>query len=320
MLITDLRHFDGVELDDHAPAAARRLAAHLRAVVRAATALPSEGRPIAVPCRRRPGRVPCGGPILAAVWADPPTVQWGCAACEDGGMISGWKGTADDLSPDPADEPLRVAALVSEDAYKAMLGCTFLDRSCERVVSTAEPVGGRIELCATAGEWEEFRDALAAEANHVRRPRQRRLDAAIRELEDALDPLAGSSRSGAPPAVAREIPELTRLAAEREVTDFCDRRVPPRARHQVRLDVETQGVTITMVERRLPYDANGPVDPDAWTRVPIAQLRWSADRLWRLYWCDAELRWHLDRGAPPTPDVVALLRRVDDDPSAVYWG
>ncbi len=320
MLITDLQHFDGVELDDRAPAAARRLAAHLRAVVRAATALPSPGRPIAVPCRRRPGRVPCEGPILAAVWADPPTVHWGCAACEDGGMISGWQGTADDLSPDPADEPLRVAVQVSEDAYTAMRGCTFFDRSCERVVSTAEPVGGRIELCATAEEWEEFRDALAAEANHVGRPRQRRLGAALRELEDALDPPAGDGRSGAPPAAPPEIPELTRLAAERELRDFCDRRVPPRARHQVRLDVETQGVAITVVERRLPFDGNGPAHPDAWTRVPVAQLRWSADRLWRLYWRGAELRWHLDMGAPPTLDVEALLRRLDEDPSAVYWG
>ncbi|MDB5068039.1 MAG: hypothetical protein JWM18_4473 [Chloroflexi bacterium] len=256
---------------------------------------------------------------MVAVSDRPPTVHWGCVSCEDDGVISGWKGTACDLSPDPADEEMTVAVVVSEDAHRALLGCLYLDRVCERVVHSAEPVRGGIELCATETGWEEFRDAVAAEANHASRPRQRRLDQVLRELEEALELTGRQPRPGAGCAAAPDIPELTRLAAERDVATYCELRVPLPARHQVRLELETRDGTLTIVERRVPFDAGGPVEPAAWTRAPVAQLRWSDAHVWRLYW-RGRGRWHLDTGAQTTPDVAALIRRVTEDPALVYWG
>ena len=116
------------------------------------------------------------------------------------------------------------------------------------------------------------------------------------------------------------IPELTRRAAEREVTAYCERRVPLRARHQVRLEVEVKGQSLTIVERRVPFDASGPVDHAAWTRLPVAQLRYGGDGLWRVHWRDAGQRWHPDSDARPAPNHDPLLRHIDADQSAVYWG
>jgi hypothetical protein len=277
VLITDLQDLSGVEFDEHAPAPARRLAAHLASVVRAATAVPcSSGRPTVVRCRRRPGRIACEGPIMVAVSDHPPMVHWGCVSCEDDGLISGWKGTACDLSPDPADQEVTVAAVVSEEAYRVLLGCLFLDRVCERVVHSAEPVRGGIELCATEDGWEDFRDAVAAEANHASRPPQRRLDQVLRELEEALELTGRRPRPGSGSAAARDIPELTRLAAERDVATYCEQRVPPQARHQVRVELETREGTLTIVERRLPFDAGeagGARRLDAGTGRAAAMVR-----------------------------------------------
>jgi hypothetical protein len=321
VLVTDLRHFDGIELDLDAPAPARRLYEHLASIVRAATALPSTGRRTAVRCRRRPGRTPCTGRIVIGLSDDSPTVHWVCPSCRDEGIISGWQGTPADLSPDSADEGRRTAAAISEEAYEALRSCVFLDRSVERVVHTAEPVvHGDVRLCATDEEWEDVRDAVAAEANHASRSRQRRLDDVLRQLEAALRPSARGRRHAPGASVAQDIPELTRLAAARDVAAYCEQRVPLPARHQVRLEFEVKAASLTIVERRVPFDASGPVDHAAWTRLPVAQLRYGGDHLWRVHWRDAEERWHLDRGARPSSSLDPLLRHIDADTDAVYWG
>jgi len=50
VLVTDLRHFEGIELDPGAPAPALRLATHLRRIVRAATVFAGRGiQPTALP-------------------------------------------------------------------------------------------------------------------------------------------------------------------------------------------------------------------------------------------------------------------------------
>jgi hypothetical protein len=51
------------------------------------------------------------------------------------------------------------------------------------------------------------------------------------------------------------IPELDLARIRR----FVEARVPPRARHQVRLEVDVQGTAVTIVERRAPWRADiGP--------------------------------------------------------------
>jgi hypothetical protein len=76
--------------------------------------------------------------------------------------------------------------------------------------------------------------------------------------------------------------------------------VPPHARHQVRLDVEVEGICATIVERRAPWRAD-------WTRLPIAGLRYSPTHAaWMLFW--------RDRNLDP------LLAEIDADPTAIFWG
>jgi hypothetical protein len=73
-----------------------------------------------------------------------------------------------------------------------------------------------------------------------------------------------------------------------KIRRFAQGRVPPRARYQVRLEVDVRGHAVTIVERRAPWSPT--VGPD-WTSHAIAQLRFNrGTRLWSLYWRDASER------------------------------
>jgi|SRR5580704_13108973 hypothetical protein len=104
----------------------------------------------------------------------------------------------------------------------------------------------------------------------------------LRELEDALE-LIGGVLVNVRFVAIQEIPELTRLATEGDVAAYSEQRVPPPARHQVRLELkETRDKMLTIVERRLPFDSPGLVDPAIWTWAPVTQLWWSGDHLCHL--------------------------------------
>ena len=99
------------------------------------------------------------------------------------------------------------------------------------------------------------------------------------------------------------------------VRQWAQERVPDKVHDQVRLDVETQGPTITIVERRPPQPGLG----SEWTRRRIAQLRYDPSaELWTLCHSDAYQRWHVT-DLPPTPDVRVLIDEMERDPDGVFW-
>jgi hypothetical protein len=42
--------------------------------------------------------------------------------------------------------------------------------------------------------------------------------------------------------------------------------------------------------------------------------------VWTLYWRDSDGGWHVYRDIPPTATIDDLLREVDRDPTAIFWG
>ena len=103
-----------------------------------------------------------------------------------------------------------------------------------------------------------------------------------------------------------------------KIRRFAERRIPPRARHQVRLEVEVHGSVVTIIECRAPWS---PTIGPEWTSYPIAQLRFNRSTpLWSLYWRDAEVRWHRYEGIHPAAHVDPLLVEIEADPMARFWG
>ena len=76
------------------PAPARRLADYFGSIVSSVCCHPPN-IPIlsGLKCRRRPGRRPCTGLIIAIIAPDTNEIRWQCSACADHGVISGWRGS-----------------------------------------------------------------------------------------------------------------------------------------------------------------------------------------------------------------------------------
>lgn len=111
------------------------------------------------------------------------------------------------------------------------------------------------------------------------------------------------------------IPSTIRAAADASLARFCATHLPVNMRAEVRLEAAWRGDTVTLIERRAPWDGRG----GEWTSLPIAQLRHTPDRVWRLYWQRSNGRWH-ELEESPLEDIGRALRVIGRDPDGVFWG
>ena len=110
------------------------------------------------------------------------------------------------------------------------------------------------------------------------------------------------------------VPELDLARIRR----YCAGRIPARVAHLVRLEIDVDGRSVTILECRPPWSPD--MGPD-WTRFPIARLRFIASQSeWTLYWRDGNLRFHRYLQIEPSRDVGALLAEIEVDPIAIFWG
>ena len=200
MFVSDLRHFMGMPED--APGPAIRMAEHLTAVVRAATAGPSGLAWVsALGCGRRPGRRPCRGRMVVFRADLPAPIEWRCDSCGDEGVISGWEGSYADLRRPRGgrSRTTKPEVRVADEVMVALRDLRLLDTDCERMAfaARADPDGvdpGRpgAFLDADAEDLDELIGFVAAEANHENdRRRQKRLDSAFNALSEAMEDLDG---------------------------------------------------------------------------------------------------------------------------------
>ena len=99
---------------------------------------------------------------------------------------------------------------------------------------------------------------------------------------------------------------------------YCEQRVPPRVRDEVRLEADVDARAVTVMECFPPWREG---DGSEWTRRGVARFRYTAKHEhWTLYWSDSNQRWHKYDFATPTSDVLALLDELDRDPTCIFWG
>ena len=113
------------------------------------------------------------------------------------------------------------------------------------------------------------------------------------------------------------MPGLPELDIAR-VRRWCEQRVPPHARDQVRVECDIGTGQLTILDCRPPWHQD--TSPE-WTRLPIARLRYTpATKIWTLYWRDHNLCFHRYDQLKPSHDISNLLREIDHDPIAIFWG
>lgn len=110
-----------------------------------------------------------------------------------------------------------------------------------------------------------------------------------------------------------------REAALSAVEVFCDSRIPEEHRDELRLECSRRGNSITLVERRPPW--NPELMGTEWTSMKVAQIRYDPlSESWTLYCCDRNERWWPYDEIGPSTSVDPLLAEIDTDPTGIFWG
>jgi Protein of unknown function (DUF3024) len=100
------------------------------------------------------------------------------------------------------------------------------------------------------------------------------------------------------------------------VARWCDEKVPAFVRNQVRIEYQVRAATVTLVERRVPWNAMNTPYGNEWTSRSVAQLRFTHGEL-QLWWPDRNTRWHPTEDVPASASVVSLLAALDDPQRAL---
>ena len=187
MLVSDFSHF--MDMPNDVPGPARRLAAHLAAIVRAGSARPvGVGETSAVGCTKRPRRRPCDGFVMVFRHGNG-EIAWSCEVCGDEGLITGWEGSPSDVSglDDGYVNGVPVAVVMSRAMFDLLGEVTVLDPGAELLIARARGTSEGVVLVGPSDAFDELVGDVASEANAATdRRRARLLDGACAVLEAAL--------------------------------------------------------------------------------------------------------------------------------------
>ena len=100
------------------------------------------------------------------------------------------------------------------------------------------------------------------------------------------------------------------------IAKYCADKVPAHVRKEVRVELETRGRSVTIIDCRPPWDGGtGP-----WSRLKVAQLRYRPEsRDWTLHCRDRNEKW-LDYLDGFSGTAAELLAEIDEDPTCIFWG
>jgi hypothetical protein len=188
--VTDVREFARAQ-EANESAAAPPPGAIVREIVEAATSRRVEGSwGSAVRCIALVRGKTCGARIHVRR-AERGRIAWACVACSEAGVITGFEGTAFDLSRYvPRKRKLRVWGLEDEDR-DVLLAATSWIPSLRAVLARAQPVDtvpGLVRIEATVAELDQMY-TLVDDLSDVTRGRRKleRLDGLRASLSTAID-------------------------------------------------------------------------------------------------------------------------------------
>ncbi len=94
------------------------------------------------------------------------------------------------------------------------------------------------------------------------------------------------------------------------------RRPPPHLRAKIDLGFRLSGQSIELVEIRPRWQGT----PGETTETPIAKATYvMAQKLWKVYWQRADLKWHSYPGAPTVKSAEQFFEIVGEDEHACFF-
>jgi len=110
--------------------------------------------------------------------------------------------------------------------------------------------------------------------------------------------------------------EFTRKQVEEKLGRFCESRIPPHVRGEIRLTFSFWKDSVILYEERPHWR-----EPEVWTKMKIARMDFDeASRGWTLWAYDRNDRplFYIDLDANVSLDDV--LSEIDTDPTGIFWG
>jgi hypothetical protein len=108
------------------------------------------------------------------------------------------------------------------------------------------------------------------------------------------------------------LPEIELHRVNKLLTKFCEQRVPPEVRDQIKILFTIKGNKVILVESRPYYN-----DPTKWSEMPVAQFEYTeTTRQWSLFGYDRNDR----RLLVAKGSLEKLIQEVDKDSTVIFWG
>jgi hypothetical protein len=110
--------------------------------------------------------------------------------------------------------------------------------------------------------------------------------------------------------------EFEKKRVEKLLTAYCEDKIPPHLRNQIRIEFTIRGTEVSLFESRPHWQGGGE-----WISMKVARLKKDPKtETWHLYWADRNSKW---RSYPPLPyhrDIEKLLQEVEKNETGAFWG
>lgn len=110
--------------------------------------------------------------------------------------------------------------------------------------------------------------------------------------------------------------EIELKKIDNRVGAFCKGRLPLHLKDTISLEYRVEGYDVEIFERRPHW--REPKETVETSVAKIKHVRKSGE--WRLYWKRADLKWHAYEPLPSSEDLETLVKEVDEDPHACFFG
>ncbi|MCW9058486.1 MAG: DUF3024 domain-containing protein [Gammaproteobacteria bacterium] len=111
--------------------------------------------------------------------------------------------------------------------------------------------------------------------------------------------------------------EFKKKKCEKLIGEFVERhRPPPHIRGQLDLGFRVKGQSVEIFETRPMWR-----QLDKITEIPMSKATYvKAQRIWKVYWQRADLKWHRYEPDPEVGSLETFLDIVDQDDYACFFG
>jgi len=110
--------------------------------------------------------------------------------------------------------------------------------------------------------------------------------------------------------------EFEKKRVEKLLNAYCESRISPALRDQIRVEYRIRGDEVSLFESRPPWRGEGE-----WISVKVARFKKDHEtHTWHLFWADRNSQWRSYEPLPQHRDIEKLLQEVERNETGAFWG